>query len=62
MLLKKETKFVQISFKLQQNGILSVNIQSFELPFELLFQLQVELKANLLLDQNINELEFEVCI
>ena len=31
----------------------------FELPFELLLYLQVELDANLL-DQNVNELEFEL--
>ena len=36
-----------------------INMQSFELPFELLFQFQIELEANLL-DQNTNELEFEL--
>ena len=57
--MKKNVAFALISFVvLKWDGCLSVQMP-FELPVQIQFQLLLELEANLL-DQNVNELEFEL--
>ena len=57
--MKKSVAFTLISFAvLKCNECLSVQL-SFELPVRILVQLLLEIEANLL-DQNVNELEFEL--
>ena len=57
--MKNNVAFTLISFAvLKQDESLSVQLP-FPLPFEIPFQLHLELELNLL-DQNVNELEFEV--
>ena len=56
---KRTAAFAPISFAIQWNAISNDNIQSFQLSFELLVQLQTELEGNLL-DQKLDELENEL--
>ena len=57
--MKKNVAFTLISFAvLKWDKCLSVQLP-FQLPFEIPFQLHLELKRNLL-DQGVNELEFEL--
>ena len=57
--LKEKYSFWFICFVVQWNVISNDNIQSFQLSFEILFQLQLELEGSLL-DQNLDELENEL--
>ena len=59
--MKKNVGFTLISFVvLKWDECLSV-LLSFELPVQIPVQLLLELEANLL-DQNVYELQFELCI
>ena len=57
--LKRNEAFASVSFAVQWHAISNDNIQSFQMSFELLFWLQIELEGNLL-DQNLDELENEL--